>query len=182
MFYLSSMISLLVSSVIDRGLEPRPGHTEDYKIGICCLSAKHATLRRKSKYWLARNQDNVYEWSDMSSHGLSFQWDCTIKIQPSSTKQTSSSSHWKLTCSCHGIAKKNCWFGFKQQSLTHFNEGRHIVLPRILITSSSMKTDIIVLPWILVHVVLLIALQWNFIRFSFSHTGLSTPELSYLFT
>jgi hypothetical protein len=28
-------------------------------IGICCFSAKHAALRRKSKDWLARNQDNV---------------------------------------------------------------------------------------------------------------------------
>ena len=38
----------------------------DYKIGICCFSAKHAALRRKSKDWLARNQNNVSEWSDMS--------------------------------------------------------------------------------------------------------------------
>jgi len=25
----------------------------------CCFSVKHATLRRKSKDWLARNQDGV---------------------------------------------------------------------------------------------------------------------------
>jgi len=42
------------------------GKTKDYKIGICCFSAKHAALRRKSKDWLAQNQDNVSEWSDMS--------------------------------------------------------------------------------------------------------------------
>jgi hypothetical protein len=30
-----------------------------YKISICCFSAKHAAIRIKSKYWLARNQDNV---------------------------------------------------------------------------------------------------------------------------
>ena len=38
------------------------GQTKDYpyiKIGICCFSAKHATLRRKNKDWLARNHDNV---------------------------------------------------------------------------------------------------------------------------
>jgi len=35
--------------------------TKDYKIGICCFSAKHAALRRKSKDWLARNQNNVSE-------------------------------------------------------------------------------------------------------------------------
>jgi hypothetical protein len=44
--------------------------TKDYKIGICCFSAKHAALRRKSKDWLARNQNNVSEWSDISTRGL----------------------------------------------------------------------------------------------------------------
>jgi hypothetical protein len=55
------MVSVLASSAIDRGVEPRSGQTKDYKIGICCFSAKHAALRRKSKDWLARNQDNVSE-------------------------------------------------------------------------------------------------------------------------
>ena len=32
--------------------------------GICCFSAKHAALRRKSKDWLTRNQDNVVKWGD----------------------------------------------------------------------------------------------------------------------
>ena len=53
-------ISVLISSAIDRGFEPRSGQTKDYKIDICCcFPAKHAALRRKSKDWLARNQDNV---------------------------------------------------------------------------------------------------------------------------
>jgi hypothetical protein len=43
------------------------GQTKDYKIGICCFSTKHAALRSKSKDWLARNQNNVSEWSDMST-------------------------------------------------------------------------------------------------------------------
>jgi hypothetical protein len=30
-------------------------------------------LRRKNKNWLARNQNNVSKWSDMSSHELLFQ-------------------------------------------------------------------------------------------------------------
>jgi hypothetical protein len=38
---------------------------------ICCFSAKHTVLRRKSKYWLARNRDNVSVWGDMSIRGLS---------------------------------------------------------------------------------------------------------------
>jgi membrane associated rhomboid family serine protease len=32
-----------------------------------------AALRSKSKDWLARNQNNVSEWSVMSIHGLLFQ-------------------------------------------------------------------------------------------------------------
>ena len=60
------MVSMLAFSVIDRGFEPRSGQSKDYKIGICCFFAKHAALRRKNKDWLARNQDNVSEWYDMS--------------------------------------------------------------------------------------------------------------------
>ena len=55
------------------GLSPKLGQTKDYKIGICCFSTKHAALMSKIKDWLARNQDNVSEWGDMSIHGLLFQ-------------------------------------------------------------------------------------------------------------
>ena len=67
------MVSVLAFSAVDRGFEPRSGQAKDYKIGIYCYSAKHAALRRKSKEWLARNQDNVSEWDDMSIKGLLFQ-------------------------------------------------------------------------------------------------------------
>ena len=67
------MVSMLASSAVDRGFKPRLGKTKDYKIGICCVFAKHAALRRKSKDWLARNQDNVSEWGDMSIRELLFQ-------------------------------------------------------------------------------------------------------------
>ena len=61
------MVSVIASSAVDRGFEPRSDQTKDYKIGICCFSAKYAALRRKSKDWLAQNQDNVSEWGgDMS--------------------------------------------------------------------------------------------------------------------
>ena len=75
------MVNILSKSVVDRGFEPRLGQTKDFKIGICCLSAKHAVLRRKSKDQLARNQNNVSEWGDMSIHGLLFVWASTKKIQ-----------------------------------------------------------------------------------------------------
>ena len=35
------MVSVLASSAVDRGLDPRSGQTKDYKIGICCFFAKH---------------------------------------------------------------------------------------------------------------------------------------------
>jgi hypothetical protein len=75
------MVSVLASSVVDREIEPRSGQTKDYKIGICCFSAKHVALRRKSNDWLAQNQNNVSEWNDMSTCGLLFKWASTIKIQ-----------------------------------------------------------------------------------------------------
>ena len=58
------------SNAVDRGFEPRMLQIVDSnhdrvklmtKIGICCFFANHTALRRKSKDWLARNQDNVSE-------------------------------------------------------------------------------------------------------------------------
>jgi hypothetical protein len=67
------MISLLAASAVDRVFEPRSGQTKDYQIGIRCFSAKHTSLRGKGKDCLARNQNNVSVWSDMSTRGLLFQ-------------------------------------------------------------------------------------------------------------
>jgi hypothetical protein len=67
------MVSVLASSALGHGFEPWLGHTTDYENGICCFSAKHTALRRKSKDWWARNQDNMSECGDMSIHGLLFQ-------------------------------------------------------------------------------------------------------------
>jgi hypothetical protein len=53
------MVSMLKSSAVDRGFEPRSGQTKDYKIGIFCFSAKHITLRREGKDLFAPNQENV---------------------------------------------------------------------------------------------------------------------------
>ena len=79
------MVSVLASSVVDRGLEPLSGKTKDSKIGICYFSAKHAALKRKSKRKIkvrsARKQNNVSEWSDMSTRGLFFHWAGTIENQ-----------------------------------------------------------------------------------------------------
>jgi hypothetical protein len=53
------MMSMLSSSVVDCDLVPWSSQTKDYEIGTCCFLAKHATLRNKSKDWLAWKQDNV---------------------------------------------------------------------------------------------------------------------------
>ena len=66
------MASVLDSIVVERGFQPQFGQAKDYKIAICCFSAKRAALRSKSKDWLPRNQDNVYEWRIKSTPGLLF--------------------------------------------------------------------------------------------------------------
>jgi len=40
------IVSVLTSSAVNRGFEPLSSQTNDYKIGICCFSAKHAALWR----------------------------------------------------------------------------------------------------------------------------------------
>ena len=52
-------VSVLASNAVDRGFEPRSSQTKDFKIGICCFSSKQAALRRKSKDWLAGNQNGT---------------------------------------------------------------------------------------------------------------------------
>jgi hypothetical protein len=66
------MVSLLALSVLDREFEHQSDQSIDYKIGICWFSFKHAALRSPSKDGLAQNQNNVSEWSNISTHGLLF--------------------------------------------------------------------------------------------------------------
>ena len=54
----------------------RSDQTKDYKTGICCFPAKHASLRSRSKDWMIRNQDNVSEWGNML-----FQWASTMSMK-----------------------------------------------------------------------------------------------------
>ena len=34
------MVSMLASSAVGRGFQPRSSQTKDYKIGICCFSSR----------------------------------------------------------------------------------------------------------------------------------------------
>ena len=53
--------SMLTSSAVYHEFGPRSGQSKDYKIGICCFSAKHAALSSNGKDRLAQNQNNVSE-------------------------------------------------------------------------------------------------------------------------
>jgi hypothetical protein len=93
------IVSVLVSSVVDRRLEPRSGQNNDYIISICCFSAKHTALRSRIMF---------PEWGDMFTRGLLFQWASTLISNSacwSSTKRISSSSDWKLTRSRHDVVE-----------------------------------------------------------------------------
>jgi hypothetical protein len=56
---------------------------ELFDLFIIYPNCDYCTPNIKSKDWLARNQNNVSEWSDMSTRGLLFQWASTIRIQRS---------------------------------------------------------------------------------------------------
>jgi hypothetical protein len=45
------MVRVLALSAVDHGFEPRTVKTKNYKIGICCFSAKYTALRRRTG-WL----------------------------------------------------------------------------------------------------------------------------------
>ena len=67
------MISLLALNVVNRGFEAHLGQTKYYIIDICCYSAEYASQKGRSKDCLAQNQDNMSDWSDMSTRRLLFQ-------------------------------------------------------------------------------------------------------------
>ena len=85
------MISVLATSVVDRGFERGSSQAKDYDIGICCFSTKHEVLRSKTTDLLTRNQNNVFEWSDMSTRGLLFQ--CKNPTQSVGLKQSGHHHH-----------------------------------------------------------------------------------------
>jgi hypothetical protein len=66
------MVSVFASGAADRECKPRSGKIKGYANGIGCFSIKLEPLMGKSNDWLARNQDNVSEWDEMSIRGLLF--------------------------------------------------------------------------------------------------------------
>ena len=62
------MVSVLASSAVERGFEPRSGQTKDYLYLLLFRYAR--SIKEKES---ARNQTNLSEWSEMSTRGLLFQ-------------------------------------------------------------------------------------------------------------
>ena len=75
-------------------------------IGIRCFYAEHAALRSKNKNWLARNQNNVSEWNDVSTCGLFCQ--CARTKNPTKQVGLEQSRHHLINVSCyrHDMAEK----------------------------------------------------------------------------
>ena len=67
------MASLLASSAVDRGSIHGRVIPKTIKLVFVASPLNTLMLRRKSKDWLARNQDNVSEWGNTSIRGLLFQ-------------------------------------------------------------------------------------------------------------
>ena len=63
------MVGVLAPSAVDRGSERQSVQTKDYNLAICYFSVRHTALMSKYKYQMARNHDNVSQWSDMSVGG-----------------------------------------------------------------------------------------------------------------
>ena len=103
-----------------------------YKIGISCFSAKHTSLRSKSKDWLARNQDNASEWTDMF-----FQWTNTAKIRVALV-QSGYHHHlieMYLLFSPYNSRKIAHLAGVEQQPLTH-SHSIHVIDGKWLVIKS----------------------------------------------
>jgi hypothetical protein len=50
------MGTVLASSVVERGFEPRSGQIKDFKIDMCCFSAKHTALKKEKEQRLGGSE------------------------------------------------------------------------------------------------------------------------------
>ena len=50
------MVSVFASSAIDRGFDPRSGQIKDFKIDMCCFSAKHTALKKEKEQRLGGSE------------------------------------------------------------------------------------------------------------------------------
>ena len=86
-------VRVFTSIGLDRGFESRSGQTKDTcAIDLCCFSANHAVLRRKSKDRLARHDDNVSVWSGMSTRKFTEATVCVKTCRSTRTHPSSEST------------------------------------------------------------------------------------------
>jgi len=67
------LVSVLTCSEVHRGFELCRVKPMNIQLVCVAFSALHAAFKRKNKDCLVRNQDNVSDWSDVSTSGLLFQ-------------------------------------------------------------------------------------------------------------
>ena len=93
------MVSLFASSVVVRAFELRSGQIKKYTICMCCFSAKHAALRRKSKDWLARNQFCLMLFNATFNNISVISWRSVLLVEENGgpvENQQSVASHWQI--------------------------------------------------------------------------------------
>jgi hypothetical protein len=82
-----AMVSVFLLNVVDREFESRSDQTKDDTISICC-------------FWCFRNQDNVSEWSDISTRGQLFLWTITMNSPTKCVGLVQHGPHPHLNTTC----------------------------------------------------------------------------------
>ena len=142
------MVSMLASGLVDRGCESRSGQTIDYDFSICCFFAKHPTVRRQGKGYLA-------QWSYMSTNEFFAAVSWYYKYLAKCVGLVKCGHHHRLI-RCNLFSPWYIWniarFGVKQQPLTH-------LMYFILITGGvSINNDVISN-----HVIFISQSTWNIV-------------------
>ena len=74
-------VDIFALIVVDRGVKTLISQINDRNICTCCFTAKHTALSSTNKDWMARNQHNVSEWSELATRVMLLQWVSTMKIK-----------------------------------------------------------------------------------------------------
>jgi hypothetical protein len=53
------MVGVLVSIVVDRGVDSWSGQTKDYQIGICCFFDRHLVTISKKYIWIDYEMNDI---------------------------------------------------------------------------------------------------------------------------
>jgi hypothetical protein len=114
---------LRIASLVERlASRPRaPDLVKPKSIKSECGAYQLGT-HHNSKEWLARNQDSVSEWCDMSTSGLLFMWSNTINLQLRGLINYKSKHHYHLieyNLFLSRYGRNIDHFRIKQHALTH---------------------------------------------------------------